>query len=806
MEPLPTNAQARRQLVLMCPDGWTASPNASWPKPCFAIPAARVSFLSCVALCADEGGVPACPSSAEENTFAAGLIGGDWAWLGLYQMNDDDGPAQGWDRCVAGGASGFTSWSVGQPNDRTGAESCAVMTGQGSWLDRPCFAHGLFSALGSARCLCAGPANASSSFAGDLAALQAEWQQFTQAAAATVAAAYPPVTLLAVLPSLLLLGSWVVFFNIKRGAAAADGTSERMSAAMVTPPRRGSEQATVRSLSEARRSAARRRLHVSGAMAQAGWALFLYGLLPLVMLYSGRPIDAVVGANTCWLLLVPPGLYLLLLALTPTDARAVRFFCAVEFAILLALAALFLAQGLAQSDDLAFALGLILPLAVLVLAAAAALAPTLPRPACRSAPVVLQPRLALMRLWSATRFLSCSAGSLLCGLNTAAMATDPALANDPLHSAGLAFGATLVLCALLASPANRGRLHRRLGRLGGRGTKEEEAAAVAALLGGADPATILSHAAGLFRCLRISRLTAEDFAGYGDTTVVSPAELAKKTEAATLGEVTCFLSHSFRDELHAPGAKYEVIARWAQQHEAATGVEPTLWFCKACIDQARSDPAITYTCAPLIADRAPWRTDQHRPVALVPARICVGLPAGARRGGAYLHHAPLGAPLALELVFPRHIASARKPRIARQCVIEIFTFLRMGGAPENIHLKLIADPNLNEAEAFKAVSKDLATFDAAKAQCFLESDKHRLLAVIEAGFGDCRDFNASVQGLFASRIAVRRANHWSMIELSSVLKLEASSMSKSAGGFRLDTSMGKSGSGFSNSASGSVRF
>ena len=36
-------------------------------------------------LCGAEGGVSACIGSAEENAFAAELIGNDWAWLGLYQ-------------------------------------------------------------------------------------------------------------------------------------------------------------------------------------------------------------------------------------------------------------------------------------------------------------------------------------------------------------------------------------------------------------------------------------------------------------------------------------------------------------------------------------------------------------------------------------------------------------------------------------------------------------------------------------------------------------------------------------------------
>ncbi len=38
----------------------------------------------------------------------------------------------------------------------------------------------------------------------------------------------------------------------------------------------------------------------------------------------------------------------------------------------------------------------------------------------------------------------------------------------------------------------------------------------------------------------------------------------------------------------------------------------------------------------------------------------------------------------------------------------------------------------------------LATFDAAKAQCFLQTDREKLLAVVEAGFGDLEPFNKAV--------------------------------------------------------------
>ncbi len=47
--------------------------------------------------------------------------------------------------------------------------------------------------------------------------------------------------------------------------------------------------------------------------------------------------------------------------------------------------------------------------------------------------------------------------------------------------------------------------------------------------------------------------------------------------------------------------------------------------------------------------------------------------------------------------------------------------------------------------AKKVLKKQFATFDAAKAECFLPEDKHRLLAVVEAGFGDFKEFNQLVR-------------------------------------------------------------
>ena len=87
------------------------------------------------------------------------------------------------------------------------------------------------------------------------------------------------------------------------------------------------------------------------------------------------------------------------------------------------------------------------------------------------------------------------------------------------------------------------------------------------------------------------------------------------------------------------------------------------------------------------------------------------------------------------------------------CVMEIFTFMRMGGTRERIEVKMIMHKDhTNPAAAKKELKKQFATFDAAKAECFLPKDKHRLLAVVEAGFGDFEEFNVKVRTAFAERL------------------------------------------------------
>ena len=53
------------------------------------------------------------------------------------------------------------------------------------------------------------------------------------------------------------------------------------------------------------------------------------------------------------------------------------------------------------------------------------------------------------------------------------------------------------------------------------------------------------------------------------------------------------------------------------------------------------------------------------------------------------------------------------------------------------HLELAELPAEHDVQVRDALSR----FDAFKARCFLSKDRHHLLAVMEAGFGDLQPFN-----------------------------------------------------------------
>ena len=77
------------------------------------------------------------------------------------------------------------------------------------------------------------------------------------------------------------------------------------------------------------------------------------------------------------------------------------------------------------------------------------------------------------------------------------------------------------------------------------------------------------------------------------------------------------------------------------------------------------------------------------------------------------------------------------------CVIELYTFIKMGGTHERIIVKALQGQG--------DVAASFASFDVRKAQCYLRSDRDRLLSVVELGFGTLTPFNDVIRGLLVNR-------------------------------------------------------
>ncbi len=168
-------------------------------------------------------------------------------------------------------------------------------------------------------------------------------------------------------------------------------------------------------LRAAQNLSSRRRLRVSFAMGQAGWMALLVGMTPFFMFFMGNPVHFAVGDFTWWQVLAALGCNLLLLALFPTDARAIRAVCSAFFSGFCGVAVALIAWQVKESPGLA----VIIASAALCFALAATLFPTLP---CRGARA-MQPRRALQRLWALARSISFILGVCNVGIVAARLAT-----------------------------------------------------------------------------------------------------------------------------------------------------------------------------------------------------------------------------------------------------------------------------------------------------------------------------------------------------------------------------------------------
>lgn len=311
-------------------------------------------------------------------------------------------------------------------------------------------------------------------------------------------------------------------------------------------------------------------------------------------------------------------------------------------------------------------------------------------------------RRALDRLWNVVRFALISIG-----LSEAfGYAISGAILSTPMPLQDLVGGVlqsvSFIFVSAMVTKGNRGRVLSWLGRLAV-ADEVRTASVVASLTSNLQSPLLMKNAVAHFKSIKFSSLCMEDFA-----TNKCQRDLSTLSHRTRIGQADVFLSHSWHDPA---GVKWSALRRWAQDFYATNGETPSIWLDKACIDQQNIDASLS--CLPVYV------------------AACKKL---------------------LVLAGPTY-------SFRLWCIMEIFTFLQMGGEMRNIEIyPLAADENGDAEEAMDGFLRQFAEFDTMNAQCFKDSDREHFLGIIEGAFGSTDSFNLEVQKLFTQRVSFLRRN------------------------------------------------
>ncbi|CAE7830117.1 unnamed protein product [Symbiodinium sp. CCMP2592] len=235
-------------------------------------------------------------------------------------------------------------------------------------------------------------------------------------------------------------------------------------------------------------------------------------------------------------------------------------------------------------------------------------------------------------------------------------------------------------------PELRHRLHAALHRYFKDTERTAAAAGVASLIGACDVSVALKKAESQFRIIDCDMLQKDDLSDNQPS-----LHLFELSRPASLGSCDAFVSHSWRDDADA---KWDALQSWKHAFNSRFGRSPSVWLDKACINQQdiesnlRSLPIFLSGCETLLL-------------------LC---------GTTYLSRL--------------------------WCILELFTFVHMGGKPCDIDCVLLAGPDQSE---ITAIGNQCKNFDASGCDCSVPADKETILSIIHTAFGTIDLFNDSVR-------------------------------------------------------------
>eukprot|EP00929_Paragymnodinium_shiwhaense_P005318 TRINITY_DN10709_c0_g1_i1.p1 TRINITY_DN10709_c0_g1~~TRINITY_DN10709_c0_g1_i1.p1 ORF type:complete len:684 (-),score=86.40 TRINITY_DN10709_c0_g1_i1:524-2485(-) len=221
------------------------------------------------------------------------------------------------------------------------------------------------------------------------------------------------------------------------------------------------------------------------------------------------------------------------------------------------------------------------------------------------------------------------------------------------------------------------------------------AAGLASLVGDVEISDAIAQAKRRFRGIRLEELNMEDFI----SSAVCESERGRMFERSwpvRLGHCDAFISHSWHDDL---STKWHAVQAWRSNFYLATNREPTIWFDKACINQSNIEADLRYL--------------------------------------------PIFVSGCKELL----IFCGRTYLKRLWCIMEVFTFVHMGGNRARIKLIPLCRPG-QEAEDRDAIRAAFQNFDVRDCECVVPSDRDNILTLIEYAFGGTWRFNKLVRNIF----------------------------------------------------------
>jgi hypothetical protein len=271
-----------------------------------------------------------------------------------------------------------------------------------------------------------------------------------------------------------------------------------------------------------------------------------------------------------------------------------------------------------------------------------------------------------------------------------------AVAHDALDRKTTTLPGCLAVVCMSRWPQLRPTIQSRISSLYEAHSTLAACAGIAALMSECSLAEALTRATEHFRSVDISRLEIQHFRSSPSNPKSKGPKPYVVAELTKLGECDAFVSHSWHDNVEE---KWFALQRWREQFILREGREPRIWFDKCCIDQQNIEENLRG----------------------LPVFLC-------------------GCNELLVLCGPTYLTRL-------WCVVELFTFVHMGGSKHRITVLPLAPADVEEQDSHR-IEQRLSDFDARQCDCSQSDDKDRMLKIICTAYGSMESFNTAVRVMF----------------------------------------------------------